>query len=102
MKFKKKEDQSVDASLLLRKGNKILTGGNMKIKCRAETEGKGHAETAPTPCPWGSIPYTVTKPGRYCGCWEVLADRNPIWMSSERLCQSLTNTEVDAHSQPLD
>jgi hypothetical protein len=26
MKLKKKEDQSVDASVLLRRGNKILTG----------------------------------------------------------------------------
>jgi hypothetical protein len=40
IKLKKKEDQSVDASLLLRRGNKILTGGNMEIKCGAETEGK--------------------------------------------------------------
>ena len=27
MKFKKKEDQSVDASVLLRRGNKIIMGG---------------------------------------------------------------------------
>jgi hypothetical protein len=40
MKLKKKEDQSVDASVLLRKGNKILMGANMETKCRAETEGK--------------------------------------------------------------
>jgi hypothetical protein len=40
MKLKKKEDQSVDASVLLRKGNKILTGGNSETKCRAETERK--------------------------------------------------------------
>ena len=40
MKPKKKEDQNVDASVLLRRGNKILTGGNMKTKCGAETEGK--------------------------------------------------------------
>ena len=52
-------------------------------------------------CPtWGSIPYTTTKPRHYCGCWEVLADRSLIWLSPERLCQSLTNTEADAHSQP--
>ena len=31
MKPKKKEDQNVDASMLLRRGNKILTGGNMEI-----------------------------------------------------------------------
>jgi hypothetical protein len=40
MKPKKKEDQSVDASVLIRRGNKILTGGNMVTKCEAETEGK--------------------------------------------------------------
>jgi hypothetical protein len=40
MKLKKKEDQSVGALVLLRKGNKILMGANMETKCRAETEGK--------------------------------------------------------------
>ena len=39
-KLRKKEDQSVGASVLLRRGNKILTGGNMEKKCRSETEGK--------------------------------------------------------------
>jgi hypothetical protein len=34
----KKEDQSVDASVLFRRGRKILIGGN--TKCGAETEGK--------------------------------------------------------------
>jgi hypothetical protein len=39
--LKKKEDQSVDASVLLsRRGNKILTGRNMETKCGAESEGK--------------------------------------------------------------
>jgi hypothetical protein len=40
MKLKNKEDQSVDASVLLRRESKILTGGNMEIKCGAKTEGK--------------------------------------------------------------
>ena len=40
MKLKKKEDQSVDSSVLLRRGNKILMGRSMETKCRAETEGK--------------------------------------------------------------
>jgi hypothetical protein len=40
MQLKKKEVQSVDASDLLKRGNKILTGGNTKTKCGAETEGK--------------------------------------------------------------
>jgi hypothetical protein len=39
-KPKKKEDQNVDASVLLRRENKILTGGNMETKCGVETEGK--------------------------------------------------------------
>jgi hypothetical protein len=40
MKLKKKEEQSVDTSVLLRTGTKTLTGGNMEIKCEAEVEGK--------------------------------------------------------------
>jgi hypothetical protein len=40
MKPKKKEGQSLDPSVLLRSGNKILTGGNIKTKYGAETEGK--------------------------------------------------------------
>jgi hypothetical protein len=40
VKLKKKEDQSVGASVLLRRGDKIIIGGNMEIKCGAETDGK--------------------------------------------------------------
>jgi hypothetical protein len=40
MKLKKKEDQVVDASILLRRGNKLTTGGNREIKCGAETDKK--------------------------------------------------------------
>jgi hypothetical protein len=40
MKSKKKKDQSMDASVFLRRGNKILMGANMETKCGAETEGK--------------------------------------------------------------
>jgi hypothetical protein len=40
MKLKRKEDQSVDASVLLRRGNKILMIRNMETKWGAETEGK--------------------------------------------------------------
>jgi hypothetical protein len=39
MKLNKKEDQSVDSSVL-RTGYKILTGANTETKCGAETEGK--------------------------------------------------------------
>ena len=40
MKPKKKEDQNVDASVLFRRVNKILTEGYMETKCGTETEGK--------------------------------------------------------------
>jgi hypothetical protein len=36
----KMEDQSLDASVCLRRGNKILMGGNMVTACGAETERK--------------------------------------------------------------
>jgi hypothetical protein len=36
----KKEDQNVDASVLFKRVNKILTGGNMETQCGAETKGK--------------------------------------------------------------
>jgi hypothetical protein len=39
-KLKKKEDQSMGASVFLRKGNKILMGANMEEKYRTETERK--------------------------------------------------------------
>jgi hypothetical protein len=32
MKFKKKEDQKMDALVLLRRGNKILMGANMETR----------------------------------------------------------------------
>jgi hypothetical protein len=40
MKLKTKEDQSVGASVLLRRGNQILMGANPETKCGSETEGK--------------------------------------------------------------
>jgi len=42
MKLKKKEDQSVDTSVLLRSGNKILTGG--RGTWEEERRGKGKKE----------------------------------------------------------
>ena len=47
MKLKKKEDQSVDDSVLLFKENKILKGGNMVTKGGVETERKTMKESAP-------------------------------------------------------
>jgi hypothetical protein len=40
MKIKRKEYQSVDDSVLLRRGNKILTEGNTETKCGTEHEEK--------------------------------------------------------------
>jgi hypothetical protein len=40
MKLKKKEDQSVDTLILLRRGNKIPMEEVTETKCGAETEGK--------------------------------------------------------------
>jgi hypothetical protein len=40
MKLKKKEDQSVDTLVLLRRGNKMPMGGVTETKCGAETKGK--------------------------------------------------------------
>jgi hypothetical protein len=40
MKLKKEKDQSVATSVLLRKGNKILTGANTETKYGTKTEGK--------------------------------------------------------------
>ena len=40
MKLKKKEDQTVDTLVLLRRGNKIPMGGDTETQCGTETEGK--------------------------------------------------------------
>jgi hypothetical protein len=40
VKLKKKEDQSVDTSILLRRGNNIHMGGNTETMCGAKTKGK--------------------------------------------------------------
>jgi hypothetical protein len=40
MKLKKKEDQSVDTSILLRKGNKIPMEGFREARFEGETEGR--------------------------------------------------------------
>jgi hypothetical protein len=40
MKLKKKEDQSVGALVLLKRGNKTPMKEDIETKCGAETEGK--------------------------------------------------------------
>ena len=85
MKLKKKKEQSVDALVLLRRGNKILKGGNTETKYGAEAE-----EWPSRDCPTWGILHTYSKPIHYSGCQEVLADR------------SLTNAEADVRGQTLD
>jgi hypothetical protein len=63
----------VGASVLLRRGNKILMGGNTEKKYKAETEGKAIQRL-----PHLGIPYRVNKHRHYCGCQQVLADRSLI------------------------
>ena len=75
IKLKKKEDQSVDASVLSGRVSKILTGGNMETEWSRQKLKERPSRDCPT---WGSIPYTVTKPRHYCGCQQVLADRSLI------------------------
>jgi hypothetical protein len=74
MKLKKKEDQSVDTLVLLRRGNKIPMGGVTETKCGAETEGK----TIQRLPHLGLHPNIVTKPRPHCGCQHVLTDRSLI------------------------
>jgi hypothetical protein len=93
MKLKKKEDQSMGATVLLRR----------KTKYRSKYVEQRLKERPFRDCPtWGFIPYTVTKPRYYCGCQKVQPERILIRLSPERPCQSFTNTESDACSQPLD
>jgi hypothetical protein len=70
----KKEDKSVDTSIILRRGNKILMEGATETKCEAETEGM----TIQRLPHLGSLPYTTTKPRHWCGCPQELTDRSVI------------------------
>jgi hypothetical protein len=64
MKFKRKEDQSVDTAFLLEMRNKIPMEGASETKFGAEPDGRPSRD-----CPaWGSIPKTTTKPRQYCIC----------------------------------
>jgi hypothetical protein len=67
MQFKKKEDQSVDVSVL-RRGEIWRQIVEQRLK-----------ERPPRDClTWESIPYTVAKPGNGWGCQEVNVDRSLI------------------------
>ena len=75
VKCKKREDQSVDASVFLRRGNKIFIY-YMEIKCGSE--GKAIRD-----CPnWGSIPYSHQTWTLLCilgsACWQK-PDMAVLW-----------------------
>jgi hypothetical protein len=64
MKLKKKEDQSEDTMILLRKGKKIPMEGITKTKCEADSEGMTiqrlpHLRIDPT---------NNLETRHYCGC----------------------------------
>jgi hypothetical protein len=85
----KKEDQNVDASGILRRVNKIQEiWRKYGDKVWSRDGRKGHPETAP--------------PGERSHIQPPNPDGSLIWLSPERLCQRLTNTEANTHSQPLD
>ena len=69
MKVKKKEDQSVGASALLRRRTKY---SQEQIWGEKGVE-QGLKERPSRDCPtWGFIPYTVTKPRHYYGCKKCM------------------------------
>jgi hypothetical protein len=70
----KKEDKSVDASVLLKRENKILMEGNMETSVKQRLKERTSRDCAT----WGSIPNTDTKPIHYCEYQEVLANRSLI------------------------
>jgi hypothetical protein len=70
----KKEDQSVDASVLLRRGTKYSWE-----EIRRQSVEQRLKERPSRDCPtWESIPYIVTKCRHYYECQELLADRSLI------------------------
>jgi hypothetical protein len=73
-KLKKREDQIVDTSILLRRGNKIPMEGVTETKCGAETEGK----TIQRLPHLGIQSIFNSKPRHYFGCHQVFPDRNLI------------------------
>ena len=75
MKLKEKEDQSVDTSLLLRMGNKILIERVTETKLGAETiertiQRLPHLGIHPI--------YRTTKRRHYCTCQQDFAERTLI------------------------
>jgi hypothetical protein len=61
MKLKKKEDQSVATSFLLRMGNKVPMEGVTETNFRAKIEGKSIQRPSRDYPTQGSIPYVTTQ-----------------------------------------
>jgi hypothetical protein len=71
--LKKAEDQSVDASVLFRRGNTI------QKEVQGQSVEQRMKERPSRDCPnWGSTSYTVTKLSHYCRCQQVLTDMSLI------------------------
>jgi hypothetical protein len=77
MKFKKKEDQSVDTLFLLRMGNKIPMEGVTEAKFRAEPEGM----TIHRLPPLGDPPHKQPPNPVTSRCQQEPADRSLIYLS---------------------
>jgi hypothetical protein len=80
---------NMDVSVLLRRGNKILTGGNTETKCGAETEGKDIQRLSLL----GIHPIYSRQTGTL------------LWMLGSTCSQEPNNNcllKDSAHSQPLD
>jgi hypothetical protein len=73
MKLKKKEEQSVGASVLIRRGTKYSREEIQRQSVVSENEGKA-IQRLPPP----GDPYADTKPRYYCGYEEVLANKSLI------------------------
>ena len=93
MKLKKKEDQSVDTSFLLRMGNKIPMEGVTETKFRAEPEGM----TIQRLPHLGIHPINNHQTQSLGRCQQEPADRSLIQLSPAKLCQCMANTDVDDH-----
>jgi hypothetical protein len=98
MNLKKKEDKSVDTLFLFRMGNKISREGVLETKL-----GAGHEEMTIQRLPHLGIYHINNHQTQTLGRYQQEpTDRSLIQLSPVRLCQYLANTEVDAHSHPLD
>ena len=93
MKLKKKLDQSVDTSFLLRMGNKIPMERVTETKFSAEPEGT----TIQRLPHLGIHPINNHQTQSLGRCQQEPADRTLIQLSPAKLCQYMANKDVDDH-----